>query len=350
MVVAGSKSSFADVLTITGGTGPGTLDLVFSNNGVISGSGGESGTAQFQYTPVAGGQPVYPIVSGPSTTTIPIGFTFGVPMTLYVELDVEAEISSWVSSAASAGANYLAQLSPPVVPPCCSASSLTQISVQDSQGSPVTSFNIKSESQAVYTPSGMGPQTPGLSVAAYHAGNFIPGQTGTYAITVSNGIAAANTSGDVTVTENLPAGLSLVSMSGNGWTCVSNTCTSTSALSPGSTSTPIYVTVNVASGYSGQVTNVVNVSGGGSAANTVSNPTMIGQTSPCDIEQNGDIDVSDVQLIINAALGGTTAVNDLNGDGSVNVVDVQIEIDAAMGLGCNGASTLQSAVSHRAHK
>jgi uncharacterized repeat protein (TIGR01451 family) len=190
---------------------------------------------------------------------------------------------------------------------------------------------------------------PALSIAAYHAGNFIQGQSGTYTLTVSNAIAAAPSSGVVTVTENLPAGLSLVSMAGTGWNCTNNTCTSSAVLNPGSTSTPILVKVNVASGLSGQVVNVVTVSGGGSATYTGSNPTTIVQSSPCDLLQNGDIGVSDVQLAINAALGETTAVSDLNQDGWVNVVDVQIVIDAAMGLGCVTASAPQSAVSHRAH-
>jgi uncharacterized repeat protein (TIGR01451 family) len=341
-VVAGSKSSFVDVLTITGGTGGGILNLVFSNNGVISGSAGQSGTSQFEYVPVVGGQldynlgVVYPVASGASTTTVPIGFTFGVPLALDVELDVEAQISSWVPGAI-VEANYLT-----------SPSSLTAITALNSHGVAVP-FTIQSESGAVYTASGIGAPVPALSIAAYHAGNFIQGQSGTYTITVSNAVAAAPTSGAVTVTENLPAGLSLVSMAGTGWNCTNNTCTSNVVLNPGSTNTPILVTVNVASGFSGQVVNVVSVSGGGSATYTGSNPTTIVQSSPCDIEQNGDIDVSDVQLEINAALGETNAVSDLNGDGWVNVVDVQIVIDAAMGLGCVTASAPQSAVSHRAH-
>jgi hypothetical protein len=56
--------------------------------------------------------------------------------------------------------------------------------------------------------------------------------------------------------------------------------------------------------------------------------------SLCDLKQNGNISVSDVQLTINAALGVTPAANDLNGDGAVKVDDVQIEINAALSLGC----------------
>jgi hypothetical protein len=34
-------------------------------------------------------------------------------------------------------------------------------------------------------------------------------------------------------------------------------------------------------------------------------------------------------------LGTAAAVNDLNGDGVVNITDVQIEINAALGLACS---------------
>ena len=44
-----------------------------------------------------------------------------------------------------------------------------------------------------------------------------------------------------------------------------------------------------------------------------------------------------MQREINEALGVTLAANDLNGDGQVNVVDVQIVINAALGLGCTAS-------------
>ena len=72
---------------------------------------------------------------------------------------------------------------------------------------------------------------------------------------------------------------------------------------------------------------------GGTTTVTDSSPGAA-VTNPCDIKQNGSINVADVQLIVNQALGVAAAVNDLNGDGLVNVVDVQIEIGAALSLGC----------------
>jgi hypothetical protein len=57
--------------------------------------------------------------------------------------------------------------------------------------------------------------------------------------------------------------------------------------------------------------------------------------SKCDVNQDGNTNAADVQLIINEGLGVTGPTNDRNGDGAVNVVDVQIVIDAALGLGCS---------------
>jgi hypothetical protein len=54
----------------------------------------------------------------------------------------------------------------------------------------------------------------------------------------------------------------------------------------------------------------------------------------CDINGDGSVTVSDVQLEINEVLGVSPAVNDLNHDGRVTVADVQIVINAVLGLGC----------------
>jgi hypothetical protein len=56
--------------------------------------------------------------------------------------------------------------------------------------------------------------------------------------------------------------------------------------------------------------------------------------SLCDVNQDGTINVADVQKLIVEALGKLTPSNDLNLDGVVNVVDIQIDIDAVLQLGC----------------
>jgi len=56
--------------------------------------------------------------------------------------------------------------------------------------------------------------------------------------------------------------------------------------------------------------------------------------TPCDINQDGYTNVTDVQAIINQTLGTATANAALNGSGVVNVVDVQIVINAVLARGC----------------
>ena len=75
---------------------------------------------------------------------------------------------------------------------------------------------------------------PDLTIAKTHSGNFAQNQNGAaYALTVTNGGTAA-TSGTVTVTDTLPAGLTFASGSGGGFTCSALaqvvTCTSTTAI------------------------------------------------------------------------------------------------------------------------
>jgi uncharacterized protein (TIGR03437 family) len=115
-----------------------------------------------------------------------------------------------------------------------------------------------------------------LSVDKAHIGNFAQGQTSaTYTVTVSNSASAGPTAGTVTVSEAVPAGLTLVSMAGTGWTCADISCTRSDALAAGASYPAITVTVNVASDAPLQVTNQVTVSGGGSASATANDATNV---------------------------------------------------------------------------
>ena len=59
-------------------------------------------------------------------------------------------------------------------------------------------------------------------------------------------------------------------------------------------------------------------------------------SSPCDVNNDGVINVIDVQVIVDQVLGLMPPISDLNGDGNINVVDVMIVVNAALGLGCPG--------------
>jgi uncharacterized repeat protein (TIGR01451 family) len=117
---------------------------------------------------------------------------------------------------------------------------------------------------------------PVLSIIKTHAGSFSQGQqNATYSVTVSNAASAGPSGGTVTVTDNLPADLTLISMAGSGWTCSANHCSRSDVLSAGASFPAITVTVNVASNASSPQSNQVSVSGGGSASANAVDPTTV---------------------------------------------------------------------------
>ena len=118
---------------------------------------------------------------------------------------------------------------------------------------------------------------PILTVGKTHAGNFTQGQTGaTYTVTVSNAAGAGATSGQVQVTETVPAGLALIGMTGPApWACVGNACVRSDVLNPGGSYPAIRVTVNVAANATSPQVNAVSVSGGGSSGANATDSTTI---------------------------------------------------------------------------
>jgi uncharacterized repeat protein (TIGR01451 family) len=122
---------------------------------------------------------------------------------------------------------------------------------------------------------------PALSIAMTHAGTFAQGQkNATYAITIVN-IGQAPTSGTVTVTDQVPAGLTAIAMAGPGWACAqpSGPCTRSDVLpGAGFGYAPITLTVNVAGNAPAVVTNTAVMSGGGginTSNNTAGDATTV---------------------------------------------------------------------------
>jgi uncharacterized repeat protein (TIGR01451 family) len=206
------------------------------------------------------------------------------------------------------------------------------VSVAPNASSPqvnsVSVFNGNSPLASASDSTVITPNPPVLGIAKTHTGSFSQGQSGVaYTVVVSNLVAAGTTSGTVTVSETIPTGLTLVSMSGAGWTCSGTTCTRSDALAGGSTYPAITVTVNVAANSPTQVLNQVSVSGGGSAAAAASDPATVAQVQAPTVSlttasgsgavqtftgtyssQNGFMDLRWVQMLFAAAPdgGGTT--------------------------------------------
>jgi uncharacterized protein (TIGR03437 family) len=119
-----------------------------------------------------------------------------------------------------------------------------------------------------------------LTVQSVHAGDFDAGQSGRYTVTVSNALFAGSTSGPVTFTASVPAGLTIVSLSGSGWNCSANQCTRSDALPGGTSYPPVTVTAAIAATAGSQATPQFSVSGGGGIAAGAGDFTVITTPAP----------------------------------------------------------------------
>jgi uncharacterized repeat protein (TIGR01451 family) len=92
----------------------------------------------------------------------------------------------------------------------------------------------------------------------------MPGQQITFTLRVTN-IGDAPTSGNVTVTEVPPPGLTVTALSGPGWACIvaTLTCIRADALPPTMSYPDITVTATIALGATGTIANRAVVTGGG---------------------------------------------------------------------------------------
>ena len=113
-----------------------------------------------------------------------------------------------------------------------------------------------------------------LGITMTNSGNFSVGQNSTFTITVNNN-GPLDEPGPITVVDNLPGGLSLISFSGTNWSCSGTTtltCTYTGTLANGATAPALTLTVRPTS--SGSFTNSATVTGtqdSNSANNTATN-------------------------------------------------------------------------------
>jgi len=177
------------------------------------------------------------------------------------------------SDALAAGTSYPAITVTVDVSATAASPQVNQVSVSGGE-SPTASTSDSTVIIATVAP-------PSLSIRKTHSGNFTQGQQNAmYSVTVSNAANVGPTSGTVAVTETLPSGLTVVSMTGSGWTCASITCTRSDALAAGTSYPAITVTVNVTTTATSPQVNQVGVSGGGSATANASDSTIISANQP----------------------------------------------------------------------
>ncbi len=118
------------------------------------------------------------------------------------------------------------------------------------------------------------PPSPDLVVTVTPNGRFTQGQIGEWDVQVSNTAASADaaTSGTTTVVDTLPAGYSLASYNGAGWSCSGTTtltCTSSQVVAGASGMFPLLsLIVNIPAASAVSVTDNVSAYGGGDQAHT----------------------------------------------------------------------------------
>jgi uncharacterized repeat protein (TIGR01451 family) len=129
---------------------------------------------------------------------------------------------------------------------------------------------------------------PDLSLTKAHTGAFTAGTNGVYTLSVTNTGSAATT-GAITLTDTLPAGLSYVSATGTDWSCSAAgqtvTCARAAALAAGAAAPAIALTVAVDRSAASEVTNTATVSTAGdtNAANdSADDPTQINHAPTAD--------------------------------------------------------------------
>src|SRR5438034_1333574 len=122
---------------------------------------------------------------------------------------------------------------------------------------------------------------PDLAMAKRHTAAFVDGANGTYTLVVTN-VGTTATSGPITVTDPLPAGLSFVSGLGAGWSFAAAggtvTATNNGPIAVGD-SLVFTLTVNVAPAAVPSVTNTATVSTSGDpypGNDTANDPTAVG--------------------------------------------------------------------------
>jgi hypothetical protein len=151
---------------------------------------------------------------------------------------------------------------------------------------------------------------PNVSINASNGGGFKQGGTGQVLLTASNDAGAEASTGTITVTNTLPAGLTPTAASGTGWSCdISGqtvTCTRSDVLSPGASAPVITVDVSIATDATSPLVNTASVS---IADNDNLNPQDTDSISVI----SGD--VGDGDMIFDAIEAASPNSGDANDDG-----------------------------------
>lgn len=157
--------------------------------------------------------------------------------------------------------------------------------------------------------------SPDVSVQASHGSGFKQGETADITLDVSNDAGAEDTTGTITVTDTLPAGLTPLSASGTGWDCdiagQTVTCArpgdGANVLAPGDTAPTITIATKVSISAAASVVNTATVT-------TADN----GNADPTDSDTIAIAAMADADGIIDSVEAGAPNGGDANDDGTAD--------------------------------
>ncbi len=165
---------------------------------------------------------------------------------------------------------------------------------------------------------------PDLAIAKTHAPASLAASstTGYFTLTPSN-VGTVSTSGVITITDTMPAGLTPTSAAGTGWACSiagqTISCTSSSVIAAGASGNAVTMRVMVGAGLSGQIlVNTAVISGGGEPvgfdgnntatdAVAITDAATLSGTAWLDLDHNRTLDAGEPRLagwIVDLLLSG----------------------------------------------
>ncbi|MEA2681695.1 MAG: hypothetical protein QOK05_23, partial [Chloroflexota bacterium] len=175
------------------------------------------------------------------------------------------------------------------------------------------------------TPDNVTLVAPDMTIVKTHPGTFVRGSPASYSLVATNSGSAA-TSGTVTVTDTLPAGLTPTAAAGSGWTCPAPagqniSCTRNDVLPTGQSYPAITISVNVLQGAPATVTNTATVAGGGeiNTANDTATDGPATVTSSADIAITKTVSAPNANVATNVTFTITATNN-----GPSNATGVQV--------------------------
>lgn len=255
----GAATAYHEVqgMTITGL--PPNLMLAVSHSGAFK--PGQTGSFKLDVANDSGAGPT----TGPAKVTfqVPSGLTPQTPSGKGWDCSLAGQMVTCTrSDLLNNGASY-----PPInVPVSVAAGASGSLTASGSVSDPDDAGTVgKTATDSV----DIGALSPDITITGTHSGDFTPGGTGQYVFNVSNKPGAGPTTGPVTVTFPVPAGMTPGTSGGPGWACSTAgqvvTCKRSDPLAPGTSYPPLTIGVSVAPGTDGVIPSTVTAATGDDA-------------------------------------------------------------------------------------